>query len=85
MSAKPVSRVYSLTSNSLVYAPGIVQWAINGAKFADNRKRMIHIVASTWNIPKFAAEQLLTEKVPYRIVNEAVRFTVAQSKEKVSV
>jgi len=82
---KPTNRVYSLGSNSLVYAPGIVQWAINAAKFPEDRARMVHIVASTWSIPKFAAEQLLTEKVPYRIVNEAVRFTVAQSKEKASV
>jgi hypothetical protein len=78
--AKPVSRVYSLASSKLVYAPGIVQWAINAAQFADDRKRMIHIVASTWNIPKFAAEQLITKKVPYDIVGETVRFQTATQK-----
>jgi hypothetical protein len=74
---KATSKVYSLGSNSLVYAPGIIRWAINGAKFTDDRKRMIHIVASTWGIPKFAAEQLITQKVPFTVVNDAVRFQTA--------
>jgi hypothetical protein len=69
-------KTYTLASNGLVYAPGIVRWAISGAAFEKDRKQLINVISSTWSIPEKAAEALLLQKVPYTLVADgAVRFT----------
>lgn len=66
---------YTLQSSPAVCAPGLIRWAINGAKFKRDRKLMIKIVADTWSLPTEAAEALLTQKVPFAEgANETVSF-----------
>jgi hypothetical protein len=66
---------YRIGSSPLVYAPGFIRWAINGAKFPRDRKQMVKIVADSWGIPKAAATALVTEKVPFALEGETVVFT----------
>jgi hypothetical protein len=69
-------KTYRLGSSSMVYAPGIVAWAINGAAFKRDRKKLAFIGASTWSIPEGAALALITRKVPHTIEGETVVFSV---------
>jgi hypothetical protein len=59
----------------MVYAPGLIRWAISGAQFPEDRPQMIRIISEGWNIPADAAEALLTGKVPFEVEDEAVVFT----------
>ena len=68
-------REYRLGSSALVHTPGVIAWAINGAKFERYKAKMIKLVADTWSIPTHAALALVTEKVPYTVEDEAVVFT----------
>lgn len=58
---------YRLASSSLVGAPGLIAWAINGASFKRDRAQMINIVSQTWGIPSEAASALLMKQTPYTI------------------
>lgn len=66
---------YRLGSASFVYAPGLVAWAINGAKFKRDRPQMAKIIADSWKVPHDAAMALVTEAVPHTIEGETVVFT----------
>ena len=65
---------YRLGSAEFVSAPGMVKWAINGAKFEKDRPAMIDIISQTWNVPMEAAMALVMEQVPYSVEGEAVVF-----------
>ena len=66
---------YKLTSGELVNAPGVVLWAINGAKFEKDRDTMIKIIADTWKVvPVEAVAALVTQQVPFAIEDDAVIF-----------
>ena len=68
--------LYTLGSSGFVHAPGLIAWAINGAQFRKDRKKMIHVVSSGWNIPVEAATALVLKKVPYTIgENDTVQFS----------
>ena len=70
-------KTYTLGSTSLFCAPGIVAWAINGAQFRKDRKKMIFVISGGWGIPIEAATQLVLKEVPYIVTeDEAVQFTV---------
>jgi hypothetical protein len=69
-------KTYRLGSSGLVYAPGVVAWAINGYAFKRDRKSMRDVIAKTWSVPNDAADALLSKKVPYTIDDEAVVFEV---------
>ena len=66
---------YRLGSSEMVSAPGMVKWAINGAKFKEDRTQMVNVIAATWGVPKDAATALVTQQVPFTIEDEAVVFT----------
>lgn len=68
-------KTYNLQSATMVSAPGLIAWAINGAKFERDRAQMVRIVADTWSIPNPAAEALVTGKVPFTVSGETVTFT----------
>ena len=59
----------------MISAPGMVRWAINGAKFEVDRPAMIDVIAGGWNIPPEAAMALVMEQVPYTVEGEAVVFS----------
>jgi hypothetical protein len=65
---------YKLGSNEGIYAPGMVRWAINGAKFEADAPQMIKVISEGWKVPVKAAEALVLGKVPYAIEGEAVVF-----------
>jgi hypothetical protein len=60
----------------MIDAPGMVRWAINGAKFKRDRETMANVIASGWGLPMDAARKLVTGEVAYTVENEAVVFTV---------
>lgn len=66
---------YRLGSAEMVSAPGMVKWAINGAKFEKDRPAMIDVIAATWSVPPEAAMALVMEQVPYTVENETVVFS----------
>jgi hypothetical protein len=66
---------YRLGSAEMVSAPGMVAWAINGAKFVKDRPAMIDVITSAWDVPPEAAMALVMELVPYTIEGETVVFT----------
>ena len=70
-----VKKQYRLGSAEMVSAPGMIRWAINGAKFERDRPAMIDMVVATWNVPLEAAMALVMEEVPFTVENEAVVFT----------
>ena len=65
---------YRLGSDQNFCAPGVVRWAINGAKFDKDRPQMVKVIADGWNVPKQAAAALVTGKVPYTVEDETVVF-----------
>ena len=70
-----VVKQYRLGSAEMVSAPGMVLWAINGAKFESDRAQMIKVIANGWGVPQDAATALVLQQVPYTIEDEAVVFT----------
>jgi hypothetical protein len=64
----------------MFFAPGIVAWAINGAQFKRDRKKMITVISGGWGIPIPAAEALVLKKVPYIVTeDDAVQFHITES------
>lgn len=68
-------KTYRLGSSSMVSAPGLVRWAINGAKFPRDRKTVTNVIAQTWSVPMAAATKLVTEAVSFTVEGETVVFT----------
>jgi hypothetical protein len=69
-------KTYRLASGEFVYAPGIVRWAIHGAKLLkSDREKVTNLIASTWGLPGEAALALVTEKVPYSVEDDTVVFS----------
>lgn len=68
---------YRLGSSPLVFAPGIIAWAINGYAFKRDRKSIENVVSSCWSLPLDAARALLSKAVPHTIDGETVVFEVA--------
>lgn len=66
---------YRLGSAEMVYAPGLVKWAINGAHFEKDRATLVNVIAETWGVPPEAATALLLQQVPHTIEGETVVFS----------
>lgn len=69
---------YRLGSSDFAYAPNIVRFAINGAKFKKDRQKLVNLIANTWGVPKGAALCLVKEKVPFTVEGETVVFSVGE-------
>jgi hypothetical protein len=65
---------YRLGSSPLVFAPGIVAWAINGYKFPKDRKAVANVLCQTWNLTENCAKALLSGAVSYTVEDDAVVF-----------
>lgn len=68
------AKKYALGSNEMVYAPGVVAWAINGAHFKKDAPKLVKVISEGWGVPVEAAKALVMKKVPYKIEGEAVVF-----------
>jgi hypothetical protein len=66
-------KTYRLGSSEMVYAPGIIRWAICG--FKSDRQAMIEIVLSWKGVSEAAAIALLSQRVPFTVEGETVVFT----------
>ena len=40
----------------MISAPGMVAWAINGAGFEKDAKKLVNVIASGWGVPAAAAK-----------------------------
>jgi hypothetical protein len=69
-------KTYRLGSAPMIYAPGLVAFAINGARFKKDRQQMINLIANGWGVPFGAAVKLVKGQVPYTIEDETVVFSV---------
>lgn len=67
---------YRLQSGPMVFAPGLIAWAINGYHFKRDQAAMLRVVTATWGVPKGAAKALLSKQVPYTVEEEAVVFEI---------
>jgi len=72
-------KTYRLGSSPMIHSPGVIAWAINGAKFKRDRANMVKIITKGWGVPPDVAEALLLGKVPYTIEDEVVVFSVEGS------
>jgi hypothetical protein len=68
------TKTYRLGSAEMVHAPGLVRWAINGAKFERDRKTVTNVIAATWSIPYEAALALTTGKAAFALDGDTVVF-----------
>lgn len=76
---------YKLQSSALIYAPGIVAWAINGYHFKSDRKQLTAVISEGWNVPADAARALLSGDVAHTIDGDCVRFTFPPENEPAPV
>lgn len=65
---------YRLGSSKMIYAPGVIIWAINGYAFKRDRAAMLRVVLAGWDIPKKVAKGLLSKQIPYEVQGETVVF-----------
>lgn len=63
-----------LGSSPLIFAPGIVAWAVNGYKFPKDRKSVANVIQQTWNLTENCAKALLSGTVSHRVDGDAVVF-----------
>lgn len=69
------AKTYRLGSSEMVYAPGMIAWAINGYAFEKDRKVLLSLVSETWSLPEATAHRLLSREITYTIEGEAVVLT----------
>lgn len=66
------AKTYRLGSSEMVYAPGMIAWAINGYAFEHDRKVLLSLVSETWGLPEETAHRLLSREITYTVEGEAV-------------
>ena len=72
-------KTYRLGSSEMIHAPSLIEWAINGAHFGNDRPHIVRMITQGWGVPADAAEALVTKKVPYKIEGETVVFSVEET------
>ena len=71
---------FRLASDAGIHAPGVVAFAINGARFKRDRDKMVNLIVKGWGVPFSAARALIKGKVPYTIEGDVVVFTHTMEK-----
>lgn len=69
---------YTLQSSSFVHTPGILAWAVNGARFKRDRPQMVKIIRDTYGLSNDVATGLVTGRIPYAVQGESVIFEVME-------
>lgn len=77
-------QIFKLQSSALVYAPGVVAWAINGFHFKNDRPALLRCISEGWNVPQDAARALLIKAVSYHLEGESGMESVVFSFESVA-
>jgi hypothetical protein len=67
---------YILGSSPLVFAPGMIEWAINGYAFKKDRKVLANIIHQGWNLPLDVCHKVLAKEIPYIVREEQVIINV---------
>lgn len=66
---------YHLGSSPVLYAPGIIAWAVNYYAFEEDRPHLAMIMASTYlQVAPLALQALLIGAVPYTVEEDGVIF-----------
>jgi hypothetical protein len=69
-------KTYRLGSNSLVHAPGVVAFAIDGYRYEKDRQYALDMITACWPVvPEEAARALLSLEAPYTVEGNVVVFT----------
>jgi hypothetical protein len=74
----PVQRTIRLASTTMIHAPGILRWAMNGFKFPRDRKRMRDVMKS-WEGSGLTDKQwdgVLAGTIPHTIDGDTVVITL---------
>jgi hypothetical protein len=83
MNATTQTDTIRLTSNSLIYTPGMIAMAIN--QYAFNKSWSIKLLTNGYLLTKRCAVDLLTGKVKHEIIDDAVVFEYPTGKAKQEV
>ena len=83
MNATTQTDTIRLTSNSMIYTPGMIAMAINQYSF--NKSWSIKLLTSGYMLTKRCAVDLLTGKVKHEIIDDAVVFEYPTGKAKQEV
>lgn len=82
---RPTQETYRLQSAPFVHAPGLIAWAVNGARFADDAPTLANVVAETWGIPSAAARALVTGAASYELDGDSVVFSYVAPARRVVI
>jgi hypothetical protein len=69
---------FTLTSNSLVFAPGVLRWAMNGYKFKRDRANMVKVMESWPGLSKAEWRGVLSGEIPVTVEDDKVLITLTR-------
>jgi hypothetical protein len=70
-----LKKTHRLGSNSLVFAPGILRWAIGGYRFRKDRPKLRELMRSWPGLTDKQWHDVLSGKVPYTVDGDTVVIT----------
>lgn len=73
---KTKTKQVALTSTSMIHAPGILAWAINGAKFKKDRAKMVKVMQSWPGLTVKEWEGVLDGTIPHTVEGDKVLITL---------
>jgi hypothetical protein len=65
---------YRLGSSGLVFAPGVVRWAMAAYAFPADRAVGLGVITEGWGVPETAAVALLSKAAPHTVEGDTVVF-----------
>ena len=68
----------ALTSTEMVYAPGILRWAMNGYKFKRDRKVMIRVMQAWPGLTDAEWAGVLSGEIPHAVEGDKVMIEIAR-------
>ena len=68
-------KTYRLGSSELVFAPGVVRWAMAHFTFKKDQQKLVDVIVGAWpGVPTEAATALLSKQVPFTVEDDVVVF-----------
>jgi len=69
---KKKPRTVALTSTTMVHAPGILRWAMNGYRFKRDRNKMIKVIQCWTGLTRKEWHGVLSGTIPHTIEGDRV-------------
>jgi hypothetical protein len=69
---KKKPRTVALTSTTMVHAPGMLRWAMNGYHFKRDRKKLIDVMACWKGLTREEWHGILSGTIPHMIEGDKV-------------